>query len=197
LEVLKKLFRKLAAPASHRIWNVTFCDENVTGVTTHSFLVNFVPVTHSKPLVGLGSGNIWARNERQSLVLPIERKKSNEIGVSNLKPKNFGKKASEDACGRALTSVRIAFTRIGGTGMSEQHEPWLSNSHSDASPSPLPVPPLIHTRRPKQNTMQRKAHSSVLCFVRMLDLAHPCDRTFDSDLLILSFFSFLGGEYPT
>ena len=53
---------------------------------------------------------------------------------------------------------------------------WLSNSYCDTSPSPLPLPPPIHTRRPKQNTMRRKAHSSVLCFVRMLDLAHPCDR---------------------
>jgi len=140
LEVLKKPFRKLAAPASHRIWNVTFCDENVTGVTSHSFLVNFVPVTHSKPLVGLlvGSGNIWARNERQSLVLPIERRKSDEIGVPNLKPKNFGKKASEDACGRALTLVRIAFTRIGGTGMSEQ--PGLATHIVIPLPPPYPCP---------------------------------------------------------
>ena len=43
--------------ASHRTWNVTFCDENVTSLI-------FVPVTNSKP--GLGSGNFSATNDPES-----------------------------------------------------------------------------------------------------------------------------------
>jgi len=41
---IQQLFRNLSA--SHRTWNVTFCDENVMSLM-------FIPVTHSKP--GLGS----------------------------------------------------------------------------------------------------------------------------------------------
>jgi len=52
LEVLKKKFRNLAA--SHRTWNVTFCDENVTSL-------HFVSITHSKP--GLGPENFLVMND--------------------------------------------------------------------------------------------------------------------------------------
>ena len=52
MEVLKRLFRNLAA--SHRTWNVTFCDENVW---SHLF----VTVPHSNP--GPGFGEISARND--------------------------------------------------------------------------------------------------------------------------------------
>jgi len=55
LEVLKKLFRNLAA--SHRTWNVTKCDGNVT---SH----HFVAVSHSNP--GPGSGKIPAWNDPQN-----------------------------------------------------------------------------------------------------------------------------------
>jgi len=74
LEVLKKLFRHLAA--SHRTWNVTKCDENVT---SH----HIVTVPHSN--TGPGSGKIPAWNDPYwgfRVLRPGERGSSTPWGLS-------------------------------------------------------------------------------------------------------------------
>ena len=72
---LKKKFRNLAA--SHRIWNVIFCDENVT---SHLF----VTVPHSNP--GPGSGKFSARNDLEA---------RGERGRKKERRKEAGKRARE------------------------------------------------------------------------------------------------------
>jgi len=66
-----KLFRNLAA--SHRTWNVTFCDVNVTSHV-------FVTVPHPNP--GPGSGKISARNDP-------ETSETQKVKISRLVPNRF------------------------------------------------------------------------------------------------------------